>query len=54
MQKAEKFKQDLAILEACIVSFGNLAENVSKLISQGILFFDMRTEMKRIEETIQN
>ena len=29
-QEAEKFKGDLAILEAFIVSFGSPAENVSK------------------------
>ena len=54
MQKAEKFKGDLAILEARIASFGSPAENVSKLITEGILFVnmrtDMRTEIKRMED----
>ena len=52
-KKVEKFKGDLAILEACIASFGSPAENVFKLITEGILFVDMRLEIMRVEETMQ-
>ena len=37
----------------CIVNFRSPAENVSKLINEGISFIDMRTDIERIEETMQ-
>lgn len=53
LERKEKFNSDAMVLEDCIFNFGSPAKNVSKLIKDGIMFADMRIEIKRIEEMMQ-
>ena len=46
MQEAKKFEGDLACLEGHIASLGSPAENISTLITKGVLYADMRIDKK--------